>query len=127
MARVPRILLVVLVMVLVVALVGWAQTGAKKGGAKAEKAAAAKGDAKQGEAIFQKTCATCHGKDASGNTPVGKNLKIKDLRSEEVQKQTDDQLFDLIAKGKPPMAAYEKTLGHAKIHDVIAYIRTVKK
>ena len=39
-----------------------------------------------GAAIFKTKCAPCHGADGSGQTPVGKNLKVKDLRSAEVQK-----------------------------------------
>ncbi len=89
--------------------------------------AASKGDAKSGQAIFTSNpCATCHGKDGSANTPMGKNLKAKDLRSDEVQKMTDDELAGIIAKGKNKMPSYEKTLGAAKIQDLVAYVRSLK-
>jgi mono/diheme cytochrome c family protein len=76
-----------------------------------------------GKAIFSTKCAICHGQDGSGNTPTGKNLKIKDLRSAEVQHMSDADLTNLIAKGKGKMPAYEKSLGADKITQVVAYIR----
>jgi mono/diheme cytochrome c family protein len=33
-----------------------------------------------GEAIYQAQCAKCHGVDGSGDTPVGKAMKIPSLR-----------------------------------------------
>ena len=123
MARIARLVLFLFVAVMVIALVGWAQTGEKAGAKKG----GAKGNAKEGETVFAGKCATCHGKDGSGSTPVGKNLKVRDLRSDEVQKQTDAQLLDIIAKGKGKMQSYEKSVGPDKIQDTIAYIRTLKK
>jgi len=119
MRKPASILLVVFVLVIAVSLAALPQAG--------KKAAAKPGDTKAGEAVFTSKCVICHGKDGSGNTPMGKNLKIKDLRSDEVQKLTDAQLYEFIAKGKKPMAAYEKDLGKAKIDDIIAYIRTLAK
>jgi len=87
----------------------------------------AKGNVTEGKAVFEKSCVTCHGKDASGNTPMGKTMKAGDLRSDVVQKQSDDELFKSIANGKGKMVGYEKTLGAAKVRDVVAYIRTLKK
>src|SRR5437773_587501 len=42
-----------------------------------------------GAAIYKTKCNACHGPDGSGQTPVGKSLKLGDLRSPEVQKMTD--------------------------------------
>jgi mono/diheme cytochrome c family protein len=76
-----------------------------------------------GQATFKAKCASCHGADASGNTPVGKSLKIRDLRSAEVQSQSDDELFNTIAKGKGKMPGYEKSLGAEQIHQLVTFIR----
>jgi len=123
MTRIGRFVLLLFVVVMVVALVSWAQTGEKAGAKKG----GGKGNAKEGETVFAGKCATCHAKDGSGSTPVGKNLKVRDLRSDEVQKQTDAQLLDIISKGKGKMQGYEKALGPDKIQDTVAYIRTLKK
>ena len=84
---------------------------------------AAGAQASAGKTIFSTKCAICHGQDGSGNTPIGKKLKIKDLRSAEVQHMSDADLSNLIAKGKGKMPAYEKSLGAEKITQVVAYIR----
>lgn len=50
--------------------------------------------------IYKAKCAMCHSADGSGNSPMGKTLKIRDLRSPDVQKQSDAQLSEIISKGK---------------------------
>ena len=81
-----------------------------------------------GEALYrEKACTTCHGADGAGKTPVGKSLKVRDLRSDEVQKQSDDALAAVIADGKGKMPAYKSSLDAAQIKDVVAYIRSLAK
>jgi cytochrome c6 len=76
-----------------------------------------------GAATYKAKCVACHGADGSGNTAAGKSLKARDLRSAEVQKQSDDQLFNIIAKGKGKMPGYEKTLGAETCKELVAYVR----
>src|SRR6266567_8473513 len=40
-----------------------------------------------GETTFKSSCAMCHGADGSGDTAVGKSMKIPDLHSAQVQSQ----------------------------------------
>ena len=81
-----------------------------------------------GPDLFATKCATCHGKDGSGNTTMGKNLKIRDLSSADVQKQSDKELKDIVTKGKPPkMPAYGGKLNDAQINDLVKFIRSLKK
>jgi cytochrome c6 len=84
-------------------------------------------DATAGGATYKSKCAMCHGPDGSGDTTMGEKMKVKDLRSAEVQKQTDAELAAIIAKGKSPMMAYEKQLDKAKIDDVVAFLRELAK
>jgi len=56
--------------------------------------------------LYKTKCAMCHGPDGSGATPMGKKLGTHDFRSPEVQKMTDAQLIEVIAKGKEKMPAY---------------------
>lgn len=84
-------------------------------------------DATAGEATYKSKCAMCHGPDGSGDTMMGKKMKLKDLRSPEVQKQTDGEIATVIAKGKSPMMAYEKQLDKAKIDDLVAFLRELAK
>jgi cytochrome c6 len=90
--------------------------------------AAAGGEpATTGPATFAAKCASCHGKDASGDTAIGKKMALRDLRSAVVQKQTDLQLHDAIAKGRKKMPAYDKKLSAEQIKDLVTYIRSLAK
>ena len=80
-----------------------------------------------GGAIFKTKCAMCHGPDGSGQTAMGKSLKIRDLRSQDVQKQSDDELTKIVTDGKGKMLAYKGKLSTDEIKQVVAYIRTLKK
>jgi cytochrome c6 len=80
-----------------------------------------------GAETYKAKCASCHGPDGTGQTAAGKALKVRDLTSADVQAQTDDQLYDIIAKGKGKMPGYEKTVGADKCKELVAYIRTLKK
>jgi cytochrome c6 len=79
------------------------------------------------KAIYAKKCASCHGPDGSGGTPIGKQMKLRDLRSAEVQKQTDAQLTTLIGKGKGKMPGYQNDLGAAGVKQMVAYMRQLAK
>lgn len=79
-----------------------------------------------GADTYKAKCAGCHGPDGSGATVMGKKFKLRDLRSAEVQKQSDEDLQTVIARGKPPMPAFEKTLDAPKIVELVAFIRSIK-
>ena len=83
--------------------------------------------AEAGGDVFKAKCAMCHGPDGSGNTVMGKNLKLKDLGSADVQKQSDEELATVIGKGKNKMPAFDGKLSKDQINDVVKYIRTLKK
>ncbi len=80
-----------------------------------------------GADLYRSNCAICHGKDASGNTSLGKKYKVRDLRSPEVQKATDAEWFDLISKGKKPMPPFADRLKDDQIRQVISYLRELGK
>jgi mono/diheme cytochrome c family protein len=80
-----------------------------------------------GADLFKSKCAMCHGPDGGGNTPMGKRLNLRDLRSSDVQKHTDDELAAIITNGKPPMPAYGKTLSSDDIRQLVAYLRSIAK
>ena len=89
------------------------------------KPAAFAGD--EGGATFKAKCAMCHGQDATGNTAMGKNLKIRDLTSADVQKQSDADILAVITKGKNKMPEYGSKLSKEQIADLEKYIRSLKK
>jgi cytochrome c6 len=80
-----------------------------------------------GEKVYKAKCATCHGPDGAGATPAGKATKARDVCSEEVKKETDEEWTAIIVKGKNKMPAYDKKITEAEIKDVVAYIRGLCK
>ena len=52
-------------------------------------------------AVFQKNCSKCHGKEGKGDTKVGKKLKVQDYTDAAWQKKvTDEELTKAIKEGK---------------------------
>lgn len=80
-----------------------------------------------GEALYKAKCASCHGADAKGETPVGKMYKLRDFGSADVQKQSDAELTSIIEKGKNKMPGYGRSLKEEQIKDLVAYLRAFSK
>jgi mono/diheme cytochrome c family protein len=80
-----------------------------------------------GEATYKAKCAMCHGADGTGNTPVGKSMKLRSLKSPEDVKATDADLFKDTKSGVGKMQGYAGKLTDAQIQDVVTYIRTLQK
>ena len=80
-----------------------------------------------GAAIFKAKCAMCHGPDGTGQTAMGKSLKIRSFASAEVQKQTDAELINIVTNGKGKMLAYKGKLTAEEIKTVVGHIRSLKK
>lgn len=83
--------------------------------------------ADNGAALFTSKCAACHGADAQGKTAMGAKMNIRNLVSPEVQKQSDAELSQIIAKGKNKMPAYESKLSKDDIAQLTAHIRSLAK
>jgi len=77
--------------------------------------------------LFASKCAMCHGPDGSAQTAMGRNLKIRDLHSADVQKQSDTDLKTVITKGKGKMPAFEGKLTGEQIDQLVGYIREIGK
>jgi len=88
------------------------------------------------KAVWDKSCAKCHGKEGKGDTKVGKKLKIVDYTNAEWQgKVKDDELFKAIKEGKGEkddegefaMPAFAAKLKDEEIKAQVAFIRALKK
>jgi mono/diheme cytochrome c family protein len=99
--------------------------------AKAESAKAANESATRAKKIFEVDCALCHNSNGNGKTDLAKDmaLNLSDFTDPKTLKSmTDDQLFDLIRKGKDKMPGEE--LNRAKndeVKAIIQYIRNMSK
>jgi mono/diheme cytochrome c family protein len=89
--------------------------------------AAFAGDAKAGQAVYEKSCKTCHGPDGTANPAIAKMMKVdmQDLKSAEVQGMSDDDLKKIVS-GKGKMRPVGAVSGSA-LDDVVAYVRSLKK
>ena len=78
-------------------------------------------------AIYKAKCAMCHGPDGAGQTPTGKSMKVRDLRSADVQKMSNAELTKVIADGKGKMPAYKAKLSAEEMQMLVTLIRQLKK
>jgi mono/diheme cytochrome c family protein len=83
--------------------------------------------ADSGADLFKGKCAACHGATGAGDTAMGKNMKLRDLGSADVQQQSDDDLAGIITNGKNKMPKYDGKLTKDQISDLVKFIRTLKK
>jgi mono/diheme cytochrome c family protein len=85
-------------------------------------------DAKAGQAVYDKSCKSCHGSDGTPNPAIAKMMKVemKDLKSAEVQAMSDDDIKKIISEGKGKMKPV-KTVSGPAVENVIAHVRTLKK
>ena len=78
-----------------------------------------------GAALWAQHCASCHGKDGSGSTAMGKKLGVKDYTKE--QSFSDAEAANVIKNGKGKMKAYKDKLSDADVKALVAYVRSLKK
>ncbi|HEU0207394.1 MAG TPA: cytochrome c [Candidatus Udaeobacter sp.] len=78
-----------------------------------------------GAALWAQHCASCHGKDGSGNTMMGKKLGLKDYTKD--QSFSDAEAANVIKNGKGKMKAYKDKLSDADVKALVAYVRSLKK
>ena len=82
---------------------------------------------------YSKKCASCHGKDGSGKTKMGKKSGARDYRDAKVQSSFSDAegiaaIKDGVKKkGKEKMKAYGSKYSDAEMKALLKYIRAFKK
>lgn len=78
-------------------------------------------------ATYKQKCVSCHGPDGKGETPAGKAMKVRSFADPETKKMSDQELADIIEKGKGKMPKYGASLKPDEIKDLVAYIRALAK
>ena len=91
----------------------------------------AKGEAsnKAGKTLFDKNCASCHGKMGLGDGVKARALKTfpGDFSKADFQDQTDGDHFFKTKTGRGEMPKYEGKLADNDIWNIVNYMRTFKK
>jgi len=85
------------------------------------------GPIEDGHALFLANCTGCHGKNADGNTPAGKAWSVPDLRSQQVQAMSDQQLTQIIRQGRGRMPAWGGLFSPIDIEHLLTYVRSLPK
>ncbi len=89
---------------------------------------------KKTERLFNAKCGSCHGKDGKAQTEKGKQMKMRDMGSEEFQKETDDAMKKTISEGfkkekdgvKQEMDSFKDELKPAEIDSLVGLVREFK-
>ncbi|HKZ52221.1 MAG TPA: cytochrome c [Candidatus Acidoferrales bacterium] len=81
-----------------------------------------------GKAVYDKKCATCHGKEGEGKEAIAKTMKVelRHLGSADVQGKSDDQLKKESIEGTGKMKPV-KGLSDEDVANLMAYLRTLKQ
>jgi len=84
-------------------------------------------DAGAGKALYEKSCAGCHGADGKGNEKMATILGEKGLNvvGKDTTKKSDQQLLKTIAEGAGKMPAAKLTKEEQK--QVLGYTRSLAK
>ena len=84
-------------------------------------------DASAGKAVFEKSCAGCHGVDGKGNPAMAKVLGEKGLTiaTKDTAQKSDEQLLKVIAEGSGKMPASKLTKDEQK--QALGYARSLGK
>jgi len=91
--------------------------------------ALAMSDIANGKMVYGENCATCHGSTGRGDGYVRFNPRVADLTSPAIQRKLDGELIKTIHEGRSntAMGSWRLALSEEEIHDVVAYLRTLKK
>jgi mono/diheme cytochrome c family protein len=84
--------------------------------------------------VWEKNCASCHGKDGKGETKAGKKAEAKDLTDAKYQASfTDEQMVKQITEGmkdksgKEKMKPFAGKLSADEIKALVPHVRAFKK
>ncbi|MHC1705340.1 MAG: cytochrome c [Tenuifilaceae bacterium] len=82
-----------------------------------------------GKVLYNKNCASCHGKTGLGDGPKAKGLETfpGDFSKADFQNQTDGDLFYKTKVGRDEMPKYQGKIDDEGIWQMVNYMRTFKK
>lgn len=87
--------------------------------------------AEDGKRVYDKKCASCHGKDGKGNAAMVKMLKVDisllDIVDKVTLDKSNEELASTTSKGLNKMPAYGKELKDEEIKGIISYTRSLAK
>ncbi len=84
---------------------------------------------KAGKVLYDKNCASCHGKAGLGDGPKARGLETfpGDFSKADFQKLPDGELFFKTKTGREDMPKYEGKIDDEGVWQIVNYMRTLKK
>lgn len=84
-------------------------------------------DLANGKEVYAVRCLKCHAEDGKGSPRMVQMLQVEipDFTSKRVQDKSDQELFQVINKGKGKMPGFQWSMGEKDREDVLAYVRTL--
>lgn len=81
-----------------------------------------------GAGVFSQNCFSCHGENADGDGPNGRNLNPKPANLHTISKShTDGELAYKIRVGRDAMPGWDETLDETEIWSLVNYIKSLDK
>jgi mono/diheme cytochrome c family protein len=78
--------------------------------------------------LYEKNCASCHGKDGRSKTLKGRFRGARDLSDPEWQSSvSDERIFNSIINGRGKMPSFGKKVSEAEVESLVTYVRDLKK
>ena len=78
--------------------------------------------------IYNRRCATCHGRDGRGQTRRGRQTHARDMTDGAWQDDvSDERLFNSINNGRGKMPAFRKSVSENDIDALVAYVRRLRR
>jgi mono/diheme cytochrome c family protein len=76
--------------------------------------------------FYTEQCRNCHGETGKGDGPLSRivTAPVGNLADPKMWEKTDEQLLNIICRGKQPMPAYLSTLKEEGCRAMVAYVRT---
>jgi mono/diheme cytochrome c family protein len=71
--------------------------------------------------LYRQNCAICHGSEAYGKEIDGK--LVPGLRSGDIEKKSEQEIYEQIAHGKLPMPSFKNQLSEEEIQKMVIFIR----
>jgi len=82
-----------------------------------------------GSSLYRRNCRDCHGSSGKGDGSEARDLdtEMRDFGSEEVQNQSDGELFYKTREGRDEMPGFAADIYDEDIWNVVNYLRTFKE
>ncbi len=78
--------------------------------------------------IFNRQCASCHGRDGRGRTRKGRQTRARDMTDASWQDDvSDERLFNSISNGRGKMPAFRQKISENDIDALVAYVRRLRR